>query len=101
MSYFRTGIEALINEGKGTDYVIDEIKKSASSSSETIAELVSLVCTLEKENADLKENADDLATALNQIAMAYDDLRSRKSLRDRILSCFRKRTVIYKGQAIK
>lgn len=99
MSDLRTEIEALINEGKGTDYVIAELKKPASS--EMIAELASLVCMLEKEKADLEERAENLAMALNQISAAYDDLRNRKSLGNRIISRFRKRTLIYKGSAIK
>ena len=101
MSELRTRIEVLINERKGTDYVVSEIGKSEPASSEMIAELVSVVCTLEKEKADLEENAENLALALNQIAAAYYDLRSRKSLRDRIISCFRKKAFIYKGQVIK
>ena len=98
MSEFRTQIEALINSKKDTDYIISSLGVKAESSSEMkdtmIAELVSLVCTLEDEKNELEENCHNLALALDQVTATLEEFhlkhRERKSLWSRISSCFNK-----------
>lgn len=98
MTEFRTQIEALINSKKGTDYIISSLGVTAESSSEMkdtmISELVSLVCTLEDEKNELEENCHNLAMALEQVTVAFEEHYSkyaeRKSLWRRIFLCFNK-----------
>lgn len=60
-----------------------------------IVDLVSLVCTLENEAEEMKENNACLAMALNQTTSAYGELYdrqiARKSLFRRIKACLKRK----------